>query len=79
MKINPAMILHGEQETEVIRPLPTSGNFFGYGKVLNVYDKGKGALFEMEMAIKDATCVFALLPVKELSLDLLIQWTSLHP
>lgn len=48
------MILHGEQETEVVKPLPRSGNFKGYGKVLNIYDKGKGALFEMEFSIKDA-------------------------
>eukprot|EP01128_Nolandella_sp_AFSM9_P002043 TRINITY_DN12437_c0_g1_i1.p1 TRINITY_DN12437_c0_g1~~TRINITY_DN12437_c0_g1_i1.p1 ORF type:complete len:421 (+),score=141.61 TRINITY_DN12437_c0_g1_i1:43-1305(+) len=55
IKINPAMILHGEQETEIVNPLPVSGNFKGYGKVVNIYDKGKGALFEMEMAIKDAS------------------------
>jgi 3-hydroxyacyl-CoA dehydrogenase/3a,7a,12a-trihydroxy-5b-cholest-24-enoyl-CoA hydratase len=54
VNFNPAMLLHGEQFTEILKPLPPSGKFVGQGRVANLYDKGKGALLEMEFTISDA-------------------------
>jgi len=46
---NPAMILHGEQETEIFKhPLPLSGTFENRKKVIGAYDKGSGALIVSE-------------------------------
>jgi len=42
------MIVHGEQFIEIINPLPVSGKFQIKSKILNFYDKGKGALIEVE-------------------------------
>lgn len=47
--INLAQILHGEQELIVHRPIPTSGTVTQSGHILNVFDKGKGALAVMEI------------------------------
>lgn len=48
-KFNPAMILHGEQETEVLKhPIPVEGLFTNTSKVIGCYDKGKGALVVTE-------------------------------
>src|SRR5262245_57646488 len=37
-------VLHGEQYTELKRPLPTRGKLTTQGTVKQIYDKGKGAL-----------------------------------
>jgi acyl dehydratase len=44
-----AQVLHGEQELELHRPIPTSGTVVQEGKVTHVFDKGKGALVVMEI------------------------------
>lgn len=49
MDINLAQILHGEQELEVHRPIPTSGRVMQTGRVVDIFDKGKGALVVMEI------------------------------
>jgi len=54
VSVNPGMILHGEQITEINKPLPPSGSFVGQGRIGNLYDKGKGALLEMEFTISDS-------------------------
>eukprot|EP00004_Rigifila_ramosa_P005693 TRINITY_DN16360_c0_g1_i1.p1 TRINITY_DN16360_c0_g1~~TRINITY_DN16360_c0_g1_i1.p1 ORF type:complete len:298 (-),score=69.14 TRINITY_DN16360_c0_g1_i1:34-927(-) len=46
--VNPAMILHGEQYLEVLRPLETEGKFKIQSRVIGFHDKGKGALQENE-------------------------------
>lgn len=51
--INPAMIVHGEQYIELLKPLPTAGKFKINTKVLNFFDKGKGALIELEETVFD--------------------------
>jgi acyl dehydratase len=47
--INLTQILHGEQELIVHSPIPTSGTVTQSGRVVNVYDKGKGALAVIEI------------------------------
>ncbi len=47
--INLAQILHGEQELIVHSPIPTSGTVTQSGRIVNVFDKGKGALAVMEI------------------------------
>ena len=41
-------ILHGEQYTEVVRPLPAKQKLKNRAKVKAIYDKGKGAVVVME-------------------------------
>ncbi len=47
--INLTQILHGSQELMVHRPIPTSGTVSQSGRVVDVFDKGKGALVVMEI------------------------------
>ncbi len=44
-----ASVLHGEQELELHRPIPSSGSVVQEGRVTHVFDKGKGALVVMEI------------------------------
>lgn len=45
---NPAMLVHGEQRIELMGPLPVDGEIEVTGRVANIWDKGKGAVVEME-------------------------------
>ncbi len=47
--INLSQILHGEQELLVHRDIPTSGEVSQSGRVVAIYDKGKGALAVVEV------------------------------
>ncbi len=47
--INLAKILHGEQETTIHSPVPTSGTVVQEGRITDIFDKGKGALVVMEV------------------------------
>lgn len=51
--INLASILHGEQEIEIHRPIPTTGQVSQEGRVIDIFDKGKGALIVMEIVSTD--------------------------
>lgn len=51
--INLAMLLHGEQYLELYRPIPVEGKLTSYPKVAALYDKGKGALIEIEVVTRD--------------------------
>lgn len=52
--INPVMILHGEQYLQIRKhPLPVEGKFITRPKIANVFDKGKGALLELETETVD--------------------------
>ena len=55
LEFNPTMLLHGEQDLEVHRPIPTSAKATTSGKVAGVYDKGKAALVILETETVDDT------------------------
>ncbi len=44
LKINPVMILHGEQRIELNGPIPTKGRLMTTPSIRAIYDKGSGAL-----------------------------------
>lgn len=41
------LFLHGEQSIRLHRPLPTGGKVVQVGEVKNIYDKGKGAVYDI--------------------------------
>ncbi len=45
---NPAMLVHGEQAIEVNGPIPPDGEVETVGRIEAIWDKGKGAVVEME-------------------------------
>ncbi len=51
--INLAMLLHGEHEVELHRQLPVSASAETESRVSAIYDKGKGALLEIETKTSD--------------------------
>jgi acyl dehydratase len=53
LSFNPAMLLHGEQDIELHRPLPTSARFTSEGRVADIFDKGKAALVIFEYAARE--------------------------
>ncbi len=48
VQINPVMILHGEQYLEIRKPIPVEGKLITKPRVSALYDKGKGALIELD-------------------------------
>jgi acyl dehydratase len=53
LKFNPALLLHGEQDVEIHRPIPVAAKLESGGKIAGVYDKGKAALAVVEVATKE--------------------------
>ena len=53
LKFNPAMLLHGEQDIEIHRPLPTAAQLESQVRFAGIYDKGKAALVVLEVATKE--------------------------
>lgn len=54
LSFNPAMLLHGEQETLIHQPLPTAATFTTEGRIADIFDKGKAALVIVENVSRDA-------------------------
>ncbi len=48
-------ILHGEQYTEVLRPLPPNAKLRHHAKIKDIFDKGKGAVVVTQINTFDAT------------------------
>jgi len=56
LSFNPMLLLHGEQEIEVLAPrLPTAAKVRSRGKVAAIYDKGKAALAVLEVDTSSAS------------------------
>ncbi len=53
LEFNPAMLLHGEQEIEIQRPLPTAASFKTKSVIADIFDKGKAALVIIENSAED--------------------------
>jgi acyl dehydratase len=53
LAFNPALLLHGEQDVEIHRPLPTAAEFTSRGRIAEIYDKGKAALVIVEYVASD--------------------------
>lgn len=53
LEFNFAMLLHGEQDIEIHRPLPTRAKIKSRGRVAGLYDKGKAALAVLEIESAD--------------------------
>jgi acyl dehydratase len=51
--INLMMVLHGEQEVIIHRPIPTLAKVESAAKVAGIYDKGKAALIVMDVETKE--------------------------
>jgi acyl dehydratase len=54
LDINFWMVLHGEQETIIHRPIPVSGAVENKKRIAEIWDKGKAALIIMETVSSDA-------------------------
>ena len=50
VSINFALVLHGEQDVEIHRPIPPAAKIETTGRVAGLYDKGKAALIVLEVA-----------------------------
>jgi len=53
LTFNPALLLHGEQDIEIHRPLPVAAKLENQGRIAGLYDKGKAALAVLEVATKE--------------------------
>ena len=53
LEFNPAMLLHGEQDVEVHRPLPPEGKLRSQTRIKDIFDKGKAALLLLENDVSD--------------------------
>jgi acyl dehydratase len=53
LSFNPALLLHGEQDIEIHRPLPVSAKLESQARIAGLYDKGKAALAVLEVATKE--------------------------
>jgi acyl dehydratase len=53
IEINPMMVLHGDQDVVLHRPIPPRAAITTTGKVVGVYDKGKAALIVLEVESRE--------------------------
>jgi acyl dehydratase/putative sterol carrier protein len=50
---NPMMLVHGEQFTEIFKPLKTAGKLTQTGRIVDILDKGKAAAVIVESIARD--------------------------
>src|SRR5688500_16427549 len=43
---NPALLVHGEQEIQLVKSIPVSGTIVNTGRLSAIWDKGSGAVIE---------------------------------
>ncbi|MFO0945735.1 MAG: MaoC/PaaZ C-terminal domain-containing protein [Planctomycetota bacterium] len=55
LTFNPALVLHGEHEIEMMAPLPVAANVINSGRIKAIYDKRKAAVVVIETETKDET------------------------
>jgi acyl dehydratase len=53
IQINFALVLHGEQDIEIHRPIPTHAKIESNGRIAGIYDKGKAALVVVEVETRE--------------------------
>ena len=53
IQINFALMLHGEQDIELHRPLPVSARIQSESRIAGIYDKGKAALIVLEVETRE--------------------------
>jgi len=53
IEINFALVLHGEQDIEIHKPIPTSAEVVSQPGIAGIYDKGKAALIVMEVVTSE--------------------------
>lgn len=53
-EFNPLLLLHGEQDIEIAKPIPVEARVKNTGKVAAIYDKGKAAVAVLEAETRDA-------------------------
>jgi acyl dehydratase len=49
LAVNPVMVLHGEQDLEIHKPIPTSATVENRPRISSIHDKGKAALITVEV------------------------------
>jgi acyl dehydratase len=55
LEIDLALTLHGEQDLEVFGPLPIAASVRTYGQLVEILDKGSGAVIVAELVTEDET------------------------
>ncbi len=53
LEFNPAMMLHGEQDVEIHKPLPPEAKLTGQSSIVDIFDKGKAALLVFQTVSSD--------------------------